>query len=75
MNIGDAAQASEVSSKAIRYYENAGLIPPALRTAGRYRSYTPDVLMLRFINRVRSGFLDRADTAVPSRVWLELKVA
>src|SRR5947209_5260566 len=34
MNIGDAAQASGVSSKAIRYYENAGLIPPALRTAG-----------------------------------------
>ncbi len=32
MNIGEASKASGVSSKMIRYYEQIGLISPALRT-------------------------------------------
>ncbi|ACP22298.1 transcriptional regulator, MerR family (plasmid) [Sinorhizobium fredii NGR234] len=58
MNIGQASRTSGVSSKMIRYYEQIGLIKPALRTASSYRTYGDnDIHTLRFVRRARDlGF-------------------
>jgi len=58
MNIGQASNASGVTAKMIRYYEQIGLVRPADRTDSNYRSFSDrDINDLRFIKRARSlGF-------------------
>lgn len=58
MNIGQAAKASGISAKMIRYYEEIGLIPLSQRTDAGYRIYAEqDIQTLKFIQHSRAlGF-------------------
>jgi MerR family copper efflux transcriptional regulator len=57
MNVGEAARASGLPAKTIRYYEEIGLISPA-RAANGYRDYAgDDIHRLAFLRRARGlGF-------------------
>lgn len=55
ITVGQAARRSGLTPKAVRLYENKGLLPVADRTESGYRTYSPrDVEVLRFIRRAKS---------------------
>src|SRR5947209_4712214 len=54
MNIGAVSRMSGLSTKAIRFYEEEGLIPAARRSDSGYRRYTEaDLRRLRLIRQLR----------------------
>jgi DNA-binding transcriptional MerR regulator len=58
MQIGEAARRAGVTAPTIRYYEEIGLLPKALRSSAGYRSYTDGTVEeLRFIRKAQAlGF-------------------
>jgi DNA-binding transcriptional MerR regulator len=59
LRIQDVAAETGLTTRAIRYYEEIGLLEPAARSEGAYRLYDPsDLERLRFIRSLRddAGF-------------------
>jgi DNA-binding transcriptional MerR regulator len=53
--IGQAAKASGIPARTIRFYEAAGVLPPPGRSPSGYRQYTADaVRQLLFVRRARA---------------------
>ena len=70
MNIGSVAEHSGVPAKTIRYYEEIGLIPPAVRSDNGYRSYRQkDVEILRFVQRSRKLGFSVKDVGNLLQLW------
>jgi MerR family copper efflux transcriptional regulator len=62
--IGGVAERSGVSRKALRLYEQAGILPAARRTAAGDRVYAPDALdVVSFIRQAQRLGAVRAPTS------------
>lgn len=72
MQIKTVSQESSVPAKTIRYYEQIGLIRPAVRSANGYRHYDErDVQTLRFIHRARSLGFSVKDVGNLLALWMD----
>ncbi|MEO3973687.1 MerR family transcriptional regulator [Streptomyces sp. CAU 1734] len=65
MRIGEAAAAAGTTPRALRFYEQRGLLPPPARTASGLREYGPgEVARVRVIRELLALGLTVADLAV-----------
>lgn len=70
VNIGQAAKASGISAKMIRYYEATGVVPVVGRTEGGYRDYDDsDVHRLRFVKSARDLGFDFDSVRELLKLW------
>lgn len=61
MRIGEVAQATGVSTKALRFYEAEGLLSEPARTAAGYRDYRADIVSrVTFIRQAQAAGLTLA---------------
>lgn len=62
LNIGEVAKATGLTKKAIRYYQDTGLISPAVNSDNNYREYSEeDVARLKVIRTLRRLDLTAAE--------------
>ncbi|MFD6033600.1 heavy metal-responsive transcriptional regulator [Streptomyces griseoincarnatus] len=62
MRIGELATESGLTTKTIRFYEQAGLLPAPPRTPGGYRDYPPHtVARLAFVRDAQAAGLSLAE--------------
>ncbi len=62
MHIGNLAAASGLTTKTIRFYEQADILPPPPRTRGGYRDYPPETASrLAFIRHAQAAGLSLAE--------------
>lgn len=74
MNIGEAARQTGISVKMLRYYEEIGLVRPALRTYSGYRVYQDkDLATLRFVRRARDLGFQVREIATLLELWRDQK--
>lgn len=61
MRIGELAGETGTTTKALRFYEDQGLLPQAERTPAGYRDYTPEAIArIDFIHRGQAAGLTLA---------------
>lgn len=62
MRIGEVARRAGVSTKALRFYEQAGVLPKPARTASGYRDYDGTALArLQFVKAAQAAGLTLAE--------------
>ncbi|HVA88150.1 MAG TPA: MerR family transcriptional regulator [Candidatus Saccharimonadales bacterium] len=72
MNVSDLARRVGIAPSAVRWYESAGVIPPATRRANGYRFYVDaDVARLRLVVSLRRLGLGPEDAGRLARLCLE----
>lgn len=64
MRIGELAERTGLSAKALRFYESRGLLPPPVRTASGYRDFPTDSEQrVQFIRDAQTAGLTLAEIA------------